>query len=50
VVPNGITTAHINPAGNLLPRGPPARQRRRHRVDRAYFKTEDLMRLSVVDA
>jgi penicillin-binding protein 1A len=42
VVPNGITTAHINGAGNLLAEGSEGGI-----VE--YFKTEDLMRLSVVD-
>ena len=43
VVPNGITTAHINGAGNLLAEGSEG-------GIAEYFKTEDLMRLSVVDA
>ncbi|HWT14225.1 MAG TPA: penicillin-binding protein 1A [Patescibacteria group bacterium] len=42
LVPNGITTAHINGAGNLLADGSEGGI-----VE--YFKTEDLMRLSVVD-
>ncbi|MBL0040248.1 MAG: penicillin-binding protein 1A [Xanthomonadales bacterium] len=42
VVPNGITTAHINGAGNLLAEGSEGGI-----VE--FFKTEDLMRLSVVD-
>ena len=42
VVPNGITTARIDAAGNLL-----AEASEGGIVE--FFKTEDLMRLSVVD-
>jgi penicillin-binding protein 1A len=42
VVPNGVTTAHIDGAGNLLADGSEGGI-----VE--FFKTEDLMRLSVVD-